>query len=45
MTILAYNETGFNIGEILRNRGRGAQGQRSAVELVKALFPEPFGRL
>jgi hypothetical protein len=45
MTILAYNETGFNIGEILRNRGRGEEEQRGSGESGKALIPEPFDRL
>jgi hypothetical protein len=40
MTILAYNETGFNIGEVERKREKGAKGFRDRGEIKESLFAQ-----
>ena len=38
MTILAYNESGFNIGEAMRKRGQGVKGSRGIWKKEKSFF-------
>jgi hypothetical protein len=45
MTILAYNEIGFNIGEKWRNQGVQAEAQGIPAKRSQPLFFELFVRL